>query len=246
MNTVVPGTKESTHYIGNELDLFKYATHWKRYWGKKAAPFIRGHVIEVGAGLGGTTSHLATTDAKFDKWVCLEPDPALGGLISQNLDPKVNPLDKIDIEYSYLSNYQTDVKPDTILYIDVIEHIQNDRLELLEAAARLTSGGHLIVLVPAHNFLFSNFDKAIGHYRRYNKRMLKEVLPPDLKLEKLYYLDSVGLFASLANKLLLKSGSPTIGQIKFWNKWMIPVSTLVDKLLFYSFGKSLLLIATKR
>ena len=66
-----------------------------------------------------------------------------------------------------LASLDPEVKADTILYIDVMEHIAGDRQEMADAAARLRPGGHLIVLSPAHQWLFSPFDEAIGHYRRY-------------------------------------------------------------------------------
>ena len=102
----------------------------------------------------------------------------------------------------------------------------------------MAPGGNLIILVPAHNYLFSPFDKAIGHFRRYNKKMLKKAAPKNLVQKKLIYLDSFGLFASLANKLLLKQSYPTLKQIKFWDNYIVPISRVMDKILFYSVGKT--------
>jgi hypothetical protein len=120
----------------------------------------------------------------------------------------------------------------------VIEHISQDSVELQKASRLLKSGGHIIILVPAHNYLFSEFDKSIGHFRRYNKKMLLDRIPNELKKIDLRYLDSVGLFASLANKWVLKQNYPNFKQIKFWDSYIIPVSKLIDALLFYSIGKT--------
>src|SRR4029079_6868569 len=62
-------------YAGNDLDVFAHAINWKRYFGRVLSPYIRGDVLEVGAGIGGTTRVLCTPRA--DRWVCLEPDPEL-------------------------------------------------------------------------------------------------------------------------------------------------------------------------
>jgi SAM-dependent methyltransferase len=129
---------------------------------------------------------------------------------------------------------------DTILYVDVLEHIEDDRGELERAAARLRPGGRLVVLAPAHQWLFSPFDSAIGHFRRYTKRSLRELAPPGLELTRLRYLDSVGLLASGANRFLLKSSSPNLGQIRFWDRVLVRASRMVDPLLAYSVGKSVL------
>jgi SAM-dependent methyltransferase len=136
-------------------------------------------------------------------------------------------------------------KFDAILYIDVLEHIESDREEISKAAALLNNGGHLIVLSPAFQFLYNPFDKAIGHYRRYNKRMLRQLTPHTLKLLHCRYYDSAGYFAALVNKLLLRQKYPTVKQVLFWDRWIIPVSRITDKLLFNSFGKSIISVWKK-
>jgi hypothetical protein len=129
---------------------------------------------------------------------------------------------------------------DSFLYIDVLEHIENDRAELAAAAARLSSGGRLIVLSPAFNFLYSPFDRSIGHYRRYEKKMFQALTPPGCTLEKIMYLDSVGMAISLANRLILSQAMPTINQILLWDRKIIPVTKWFDRLIGYGFGRSLL------
>jgi hypothetical protein len=97
---------------------------------------------------------------------------------------------------------------DTIIYIDVLEHIENDRAELVRAAGFLRAGGHLVVLAPAHQWLFSPFDAAIGHYRRYTRRTLAQLAPPELTLIRLDHLDAVGVLLSLGNRSGLRQRMP--------------------------------------
>jgi hypothetical protein len=127
-----------------------------------------------------------------------------------------------------------------IVYIDVLEHIENDVDELSRAATLLKESGHLIVLSPAHQWLYTPFDREIGHYRRYSKKSLIEITPLRLRCVELRYLDSVGMLASLGNRLLLKSSMPTQGQINFWDKRLVPLSIFFDSLLQYRLGKSIL------
>src|SRR5208282_6876753 len=131
---------------------------------------------------------------------------------------------------------------DTIIYIDVLEHINEDREELNHAAMHLRPGGRLIVLSPAHQRLFTPFDAAIGHFRRYNRAMLRSISPPSLRLEQLIYLDSAGLVLSIANLLLLRQTMPTKAQLRIWDRWVVPVSRVLDRCLFNSVGKSILAI----
>ena len=83
---------------------------------------------------------------------------------------------------------------DTIIYFHVLEHIKDHRNELKEAMKRLNKNGKLIILVPAHQKMYSNLDKVVGHYRRYEKKFfLSEIFKRLSKIE-FKYLDSLGIF----------------------------------------------------
>lgn len=236
-------TNDATHYIGDELALFEHATHWKAYYGARLKPFLRGRVLEVGAGIGGTTRTLC--DGSQSDWLCLEPDAALAGRVTELLTQGelpaccrlyVGTLDDLPA---------SDGLFDAILYIDVIEHIEDDAAELRRAYARLAPGGVVLIVVPAHQWLFSPFDQAIGHFRRYSRPMLRRALPDGCRIRQLVYLDSVGLLASAANKLFLRQSYPTLAQIKFWDRTIVPVSQLADRITGFSLGKSVLAVVQK-
>src|SRR5262249_27698172 len=150
-------------------------------------------------------------------WQCLEPDPELASRLTKAVAPVPNCSVKVGTVAS-MGGWQFD----SILYIDVLEHIEADRQELAEAANLLRPGGHVIVLSPAHPFLYSNFDAAIGHQRRYTKMSLRNCTPTNCKLEAIFYLDSLGVFASMANRIMLRQNTPTVGQIKTWDKYIVP------------------------
>ena len=177
------------------------------------------------------------------RWVCLEPDPQLLALLRANVADHAGrsrePL------CGTLSTLPATDQFDTILYIDVLEHIERDDDELAAAASHLRPGGRLIVLSPAHHFLMTDFDRAIGHFRRYNRHSLAGVTPPGATLERLSYLDSIGVLASAANRLFLRQSMPTASQIHFWDTFMVPVSSVLDKLLLHRMGKSILAVWRK-
>lgn len=131
---------------------------------------------------------------------------------------------------------------DSILYVDVLEHIEKDSDEIRLAIRHLKTGGHLIVLVPAHQWLFSRFDQAVGHFRRYSRNSLKSLAQPNMQEIKTIYLDSVGLLASMANKLILTQDHPSPGQVRFWDDYLVTASRILDPLFRYNLGKSLLAV----
>jgi SAM-dependent methyltransferase len=226
-------------YVGSELELFAAAINWKSYVRRQISPYLGRDVLEVGAGQGGTTRVLC--DGRADRWLCLEPDASLAARLLSAVDDGDLP-DCCRMRVGTLADLDDREDFDTILYMDVIEHIAEDRDELERASDRLCPGGHLIVLAPAHQWLFTPFDAAIGHNRRYAKRTLRAAGPAGMPLMRLAYLDAVGMLASLGNRLLLKSAVPTPGQIAVWDRLLVPFSRWIDPLVGYSIGKSVLAV----
>lgn len=219
-------------YTGGELPLFEKAGNWKSYWSRFVAPYVKGEVLEAGAGIGANTQLLSGTG--FRRWVCLEPDAAL----LQQIPARLASCDRYDFVAGTLAGLDPASRFDTVLYIDVLEHIEDDRDELVRAASHLRPDGCLIILSPAHQSLFTPFDKAIGHYRRYTKRTLAAAVPGGLKPELLMYLDCAGLLASLMNRVFLKQSMPSEKQILTWDRFLVPVSAKLDGLLRHKVGKS--------
>ena len=131
---------------------------------------------------------------------------------------------------------------DSILYIDVLEHIENDAGEIAEAARRLSLGGYLVVLSPAHNSLFSPFDQAVGHYRRYSRRSLEVLGTRPLSLVKSGYLDSVGILLSFVNRWVLRRSIPTRRNVMAWDRRVIPVSRTLDRYFRFAVGKTVVCV----
>jgi SAM-dependent methyltransferase len=222
-------------YVGTELDLFAAAVNWKSYVRQQLGPYLGRDVLEVGAGHGGTTRVLC--DGGADRWVCLEPDAALADRLIATIGSGDLP-DCCRARIGTLADLSESDQFDTILYMDVLEHIADDREELARASGHLQEGGHLVVLAPAHQWLFTPFDEAIGHHRRYSKRSLRAAAPDGLALIRLVYLDAIGMLASLGNRLVLHSASPNPRQIALWDRVMVPLSRLADPLLLHALGKS--------
>lgn len=224
-------------YAGEELELFAKAQNWKAYLSKELAPFLRGAVLEVGAGIGATAAALC--DGSPTSWLCLEPDPALAAAIEAKLAARALPP-CCRVAVGTLADLPASDRFDTIVYVDVLEHIEGDAAELALAAARLRPGGSLIVLAPAHPALYSPFDAAVGHFRRYTKRSLTNVVPRHLGLVRLRYLDAAGLLASAANRAILRRAVPSGRDLQFWDRVLVPVSRVIDPLLGHHVGRSLL------
>ena len=154
-------------YIGSELELFAAATHWKAYFSSLLAPFIGARVLEIGIGAGIGSNILFLHTPTVRQWTSIEPDPNLARRITDRITLGELP-DTCRVLVGTIESVEEMSRFNTVFYIDVIEHIADDAAQLNCAAGHLASDGNLVVLAPAHQFLFGEFDAAIGHHRRYN------------------------------------------------------------------------------
>ncbi|MCB0766666.1 MAG: methyltransferase domain-containing protein [Flavobacteriales bacterium] len=226
-------------YIGDELELFRHATNWKRYWSSVVARYVNGQVLDVGSGLGVNAPYLV--NEHVTAYTFLEPDARLLSETSMDLIPEGIQQHRIQGTTADMAGKQFD----TLAYIDVLEHLLDPAAELQRAMDLLRPAGHIVIVVPAFQFLYSPFDKAIGHFRRYDRAGLRADLPAGSELVLMRYLDSMGLLLSLGNKLLLRRAAPDPGQIAFWDKRIIPISRITDRLVVGSFGRSLIAVLRK-
>ena len=219
-------------YDGFELEYFDNSNNFRNYQLNLIKKFLKNNAAEVGPGRGGFVNYYK----KYCKFLNLiEPDKKLCRLLKQKYSNK-----KITIKNSTINKVQT--KFDTIMYFDVLEHIQNDLKEVLSAKKRLKKNGYLIFSVPAFQIFFNNFDKSVGHYKRYNKEDFKIIASKaNLKIEKLIYYDSFGLLLIILSKIFNISNKNLGKNIKIWN-FFIPFSKILDVLTFNKFGKSLLCV----
>jgi SAM-dependent methyltransferase len=228
---------EERPYEGKELEIFAQARNWKNYWSGRIRPHFGKSVLEVGAGLGTNTPYLLGPEQ--ESWLCLEPDGALTAQVPTMLaDHPQRGI--VRTRTGFLRDLPAGETFDTILYIDVLEHIEDDHGEMRAALAHLSPRGKIIVLSPAQPGLFTEFDRALGHYRRYTRQTLRACTPAGAALLEIFALDSFGLMASVANKLFLHQSMPTPKQILFWDRTLVPISRLIDPLIGFSLGKSLI------
>ncbi len=223
-------------YPGEELDNFDRATIWRKYIFLEIKNFIQGNVLEVGAGIGSFTSNYRNLANKI---MLSEVDKNNYLIIKEKFKDK-----KIRISNKITKNL--DEKFQTIMYLNVLEHIKNDKKEINIALKKLKTKGHLIILVPAHNNLYSKFDKAVGHYRRYDKKFFENLNLINCNIKKCIYLDALGYYLYYLNKIFFKEETyPSKFKIFLWDKIFTPFTYFLDKILLNKFGKNILYIVQK-
>ena len=110
--------------------------------------------------------------------------------------------DAIKIVNGTIDDLDDGVLLDRIYYIDVLEHIERDNVELENAVSKLSRSGSIFILVPAHQFLLSEFDISVGHFRRYTVKSISNIIPFGYKIVSAKYLDSVGFCLNAVLKII--------------------------------------------
>ena len=227
---------KQVQYSGFELDHFDSAINFRHYQLSLIKKYLNDNFLEVGAGKGG----FAMVYKKLLKNITLlEPDKTLFKILKKKFKDK-----NILIENKSIKNIKK--KFSTIIYFDVLEHIKKDLLEVKTATKKLKPGGYLIFSVPAYQIFYSEFDKSVGHFKRYSKNDFIIISKKSgLEIKKILYYDSIGFLFLLLNKIFsLGSGNLKL-KISLWNL-LIPISKIIDLLTFHKFGKSLICVFKKK
>ena len=124
--------------------------------------------------------------------------------------------------------------------------MKEDKLEIKTALEKLNPGGHLIILVPAHQKIYSKLDRAVGHYKRYEIDFFRENKFENSKIIKLHFLDFFGYTLYFLNRIFFKEETyPTNFKIFVWDKIFTPFTIITDFFTGYKFGKNILCIYRK-
>ena len=174
-----------------------------------------------------------------------------------NINPVCIEIDEDNINYlkkrkfKFFKNLKgAPTENDLIFSSNVLEHIEDDQNTLNLMKKKLKKNGILYLFLPAKMFLWSGMDEAVGHYRRYEFKEIKmKCERAGFEIKKIQYVDSIGFFASLAIKFFgynINDGLGSKKSIKFYDKYIFPISKIFDMIGFkYLFGKNLLIVAKK-
>jgi 2-polyprenyl-3-methyl-5-hydroxy-6-metoxy-1,4-benzoquinol methylase len=200
-----------------------------------------GNILEVGSGLG-TFSEKIIRDMEPSSRITLTDVSAsyvqaLRKRYSSCQNVYVNIMDLNSREEYSKIGYE---KYDSIIALNVLEHIKDDQLALLELYKMLKKGGILVILVPCHKFLFNVIDVNIGHFRRYTKKELRDkVNQTNFNVEHMRYFNTLGMVGWYFNGNVFKNAgiNPTASK---WFDRLVPFLDYLDRMTFNKIGLSLI------
>jgi SAM-dependent methyltransferase len=228
-------------YSGTELDAVAGADNYYRWIIDSFAPALGKRIVEAGAGIG-TVSELLLGEADPEAMLLIEP---AGNNIGE-LQRRFAGETRVRVYHGYLEDAGIGFQADTVVAVNVLEHVERP-VEFLRAAHRtLAPGGALLLLVPALPSIYGSLDAAFDHYRRYTRAELRRSLHESgFEIETLHYLNFVGVAAWFAAGRILRRTTLGRSQVRFYDRWVIPWLRRIESRVHPPLGQSLLAIARK-
>ncbi len=222
------------------LQSVRRARGFNRWMLSQFRTFIGQRVWEAGCGIGNFTELLLDRE----RLVCVDNDPFYVEMIERRFGHMENvDARELDLSARGAGKSIRPEKPDTIISLNVLEHIERDQDVLHEFFDALVPGGHAVVLVPAHPGLYSACDRTLGHFRRYTREELtSKFAAAGFHVQSCEEFNRLGVVGWWVNKKLgRKDLSPT--QMRMY-ELMLPMAKIMDRLKIGP-GLSLIIVGHK-
>lgn len=216
----------------DEVDIWLY---------EEMKPYLGNRILEVGCGVGNFVRHLSNSELYIGTDIAHSSVEQVKQTYQDHLNMEAFVLDVTDPNFKTLAKFQ----PDTIISINVFEHIEDHFLAMQHCHHALAPGGKLIIVVPAHQAIYGTMDSSIGHYRRYNKRTLAKVMEQaGFSVLTQKYINAAGALGWYINGRLFKKETPPSDQLKFFNK-LVPTLKRIERAIPPPVGISVLTVSEK-
>lgn len=241
------GYVHNMDWVKGEIS-FNDFENYRKYQYDLIKKYIGNNIIEIGSGDRSFTKQILTNNENIERLYSIEPSITLFNMSKNNYyfpeNVQFDCIDLFDLDKEKTGYF------DTAIFIHVLEHIEEDKKALDTIFNFIRPGGFVLVEVPAIPGLFSIHDEILGHFRRYNKRMLKSIVDVDkYEVVKIWYQDPIGVLGSYfffkLRKIKLKSEEGLTlakNQGGVYDKYVIPFEKQLEKFITFPFGLSLTMI----
>jgi SAM-dependent methyltransferase len=230
----------------NTLQVIASAKDFNQWMYQVIKPFIKGRVLEIGSGIGNISSllvlhHQKVTLSDINADYCnylqakFSQHPSLENITSLDLVIPGFPEKYKDLLNSF----------DTIILLNVIEHIEDHNRAIQNACSLLSKNGVLIVLAPAYQTLYCPLDKGLGHFRRYTKKSMKLLLTSNgFGVASWTYFNCVGIAGWVIFGKILRRKALEAGEVNLY-EFLVPLNKIIDKIMHKITGLSIICVGQK-
>jgi len=220
------------------LSSLEGAVNYRDWLLRLSRPFLDAPVLEVGAGRGTFTPFLATAGDV----TAIEPSDRLADLLTE----AVAKQPQVHVVVGELNDVPAAADHGSAVMFNVLEHIEDDGEALRQIYARLKPGACLAIWVPAFPLLYSNFDRRVGHHRRYRLRGLKSLVRESgYTVERAHYANAIGWFSWLLFCRVLRANPVDSFLTRVFDRFFVPVISRVERVVHPPFGQSAFVVARK-
>ena len=233
---------KTTTYEGADLEALATLKRYQSWIVDTFQPYLSGRAIEFGAGIGNISTRIRDHVSTLD---LVEPSANLATPLQQRFlddDGVAIYRESLEIRLPKVA----DKTYDSVVLVNVLEHIEDNNSALKGFCRILKPGGHLLLFVPALKFLYSDLDAAVGHFRRYQRPELNgQVTEAGLNIVQSRYFDTLGVAPWwLLNTVMGATGfNPLL--VGIYDAVFAPISRGLESLAPPPFGKNILLVAQR-
>ncbi len=225
------------------LEIMSAAPRYNAWQFEQIAPWIGRRVLEVGSGIGNMSQHIVAGGRELvvlsdtDEWY------------RQQLCQRFRDHPEVQVEALTLPDPDAEARLgalalDTVVALNVVEHIEDHVGTLRSMASLLAPGGRVVVLVPSLPSIHGTLDEELGHYRRYTPSLLRSTYEQaGLRMEKLFWFNRLGTLGWWFNARVRRARRIPLGQLRSFDS-MVPLLRL-EQLLPLPFGQSLIAIGRR-
>ncbi|MDB6108301.1 MAG: glycosyl transferase family 2 [Pedosphaera sp.] len=234
---------EGDPFFAQDLQQMAKANNYRRWQFQMLAPHIKGKVLEIGGGIGNFTADLARV---AESVISIEPNADC----HRQLVEKTRGLANITVHNitaeALDEKIAADYRADTVVCMNVLEHLKDDGAAVRKFSKRLKAGDLLVLLIPAVPWVFGEIDQRLGHFRRYSKASARALMERSgLTTLKLRYFNFIGLWGWLWNARVTRSTTQSDAQIHIFDNYIVPWQSRLEAIVPPPIGQSLLVVARK-
>lgn len=232
----------STEYEGSDLEALQILHRYRGWILDEFGPYLSGRTVEIGAGIGTYSRPIREMATRLD---LVEPSTHLFQRLTETFagDARVRMFNMTAEQWvgtTPSSAY------DSVVMVNVLEHLADDTAILQEVYRLLRPGGHLLLFVPALMLLYSPLDRLFGHYRRYNLRELrKKARAAGFELQRCRYFDWLGALPWLLINRMAGATRITPGLAGIYDAIGVPLTRAVERVIPPPFGKNIILVGVR-
>ena len=239
--------EESFVYPGRELEAMSFAVRYHRWILEVFGPYLGSRLVEVGAGAGAFSELLL--ERQPSSLALIEPSAEMCRQLRERVEP-LRGTTQVSLHNSFFpvvaGRIREDERPDSILYVNVLEHIDDDVGELEAVRRALVPGGRAFFFVPAFRWLYGRFDERVGHVRRYTRGELERKCGlAGFRVIESRYFDLAGVVPWWLKYRLFKSDTLEARTVELYDRFGVPLARVVEKLIRPPLGKNIILVAEK-